>query len=123
LATGAWDIGYSSNLVEYAHNKTVEWLVRMNTTFNDASIVFANLVVCHEEWQNKATHFNFLIAEYLDHNIYGKTKLLDREKNTVGLKNMTLCDGWHAYGNIVSAHVHEYLRILSEEKQVTGTFR
>lgn len=114
FATGAWDLGYSNNPLNGTIYNTASFLRETSEMFPDSLTVFANLVACHPSFVESALRFNSLIREKIQVELSEHVALLDREADTIGVSNRSLCEGWHAYGNIVLNHVARFLEIASQ---------
>lgn len=112
FATGAWDLGYSSSFVNETVIQTLNWLNETILAFPDSTVTFANLVACHPSFKEKAVTFNRDIWEKIQQSHLEEVRILDRERGTVNVTDTTLCEGWHAYKEIVLGHVDYFFRIL-----------
>ena len=104
LATGAWDF-YGGRDVLTTVNNTVTWLQDMSARFPAATILFFNLVACHDAYKSQSIPFNDEIRSALSNISLPGLLLVDRQASTVNLNDTSLCEGWHAYGDIVLQHV------------------
>ncbi len=112
FATGAWDLGYSSSSVNETVIQTLNWLNETILAFPDSTVTFANLVACYPPFKEKAVAFNRDIWEKIQQSHVEEVRILDRERGTVNVTDRTLCDGWHAFKEIVLGHVDDFRRIL-----------
>jgi hypothetical protein len=85
----------------------------MMDLYPSTDLVVATLVSCHLKFQTFAFAYNAEIRRHIPALDQRRVQLLDREPSTSWIRsNRSLCEGWHAYGNIVLGHVDEFLNLV-----------
>jgi hypothetical protein len=104
-ATGAWDIYASGN---GDVNDTAAWYSKMSSSYSSAQLLAVTTVAC-PPFRDIVTAYNGQVTERLLSMRLPRFAILDRQASTFPVQNSSVCEGFHAYGDLVLMHVHAFL--------------
>lgn len=110
LSTGAWDIGYKGSKISVAANHSLQMIHNVREVYA-GPIVWCLTNVC-DPFKNSSSYLNEAQLKALSAVADKDLVLLNREPSTLPLTDAHLCEGYHAYGNVVSLHVDMLLNAL-----------
>jgi hypothetical protein len=104
-ATGAWDI--------YASGKgdaigTAVWYKEMSEHYSTAQILAITTIACPPH-RDVVTTYNTQVTPLLLSMNLPRLAILDRHASTFQVQDKAVCEGFHAYGDLVLMHVHAFL--------------
>ena len=104
-ATGAWDI--------YASGKgdaigTAIWYKEMSEHYSTAQILAITTIAC-PPFRDVTTTYNTQVTPLLLSMNLSRLAILDRHASTFQVQDNAVCEGFHAYGDLVIMHVHAFL--------------
>jgi hypothetical protein len=121
-ATGAWDLTYRKSLkhatlqeADEEADSAIRWIQGIASDNPKALVLGMTLNSCHNDFLKLAERWNERFnGAHVDAS--PQIAVLDRQVLTAPLrgneKNKSLCEGWHAYNEVVIQHVQAALRSL-----------